>query len=427
MKTNQVLLCALLWLDSVFQVPIPLLYHPADPRADPASCTEQSCSWPAVCLQNATAITRAADAAGVGVALGSVDLAPVIAFLIIMTLQLLINSSWYRALEQSTAVSERHARERGASWFASERRHRAKATVARRAELERSRTRVRELRKMMSAAKDDNGRTLASFKSAPASPLYTGASLNEGLGEGAGGGTTRGMAAGSPSQRSQSFIAEKAAVILATPNLPLTSTAEEEVAGDCDAPAERAQEMRDAQGSISTGGGGQPRGGIGARSGGSRLIEGNVEGLAQGLVRTVLTVHLELMFSLRQTGPFLDFDKAGKPLEPLEGLSISGLLVLSVDELGYFVGTYTHMMCYGALVLSHAFLCTPASGVAVLFVLVMATLQVPALLLAHMARCARVPTSSPASCTSTLNAPGGMLAPGHTSAMHPRLAGAQQH
>ena len=116
--------------------------------------------------------------------------------------------------------------------------------------------------------------------------------------------------------------------------------------------------------------------GEGLTSGGVGSLEAKVEGVLEGMVRTVLTVHLNLMCSLRQTGPFLDFDKASKQLEPLEGLSLSRLVVLSVDELVYFVGTYTHMMCYGALVLSHALLCTPASGAAVLFVLVMAALQV---------------------------------------------------
>ncbi len=315
-------------------------------------------------------------------------MAPVAAFLIVMTLQLLIESPWYRALEWSTAVSERHARQRGASWFASERLHRARAMLARRAELERSRTRVRELRKMMAAAKEDNGKTLASFKSAPASPLYTAAADETGsegaAGGGGGGGGARSAAMGSPSQRSQSFVAEKAAVILATPNLPLPPTEEEEgeeVAGDGSAIAVPGDE-RAAQGAGVSGTGVRPR-----RPSAEEDVEGAelearhrgqvVEGVMEAMVRVVLTVHLNLMYSLRQTGPFLDFDKASKRLEPLGGLPLARLLALSLDELGYFVSTYTHMICYAALVLSHALLCTPATGVAVLFVLAMAALQEP--------------------------------------------------
>ena len=62
--------------------------------------------------------------------------------------------------------------------------------------------------------------------------------------------------------------------------------------------------------------------------------------------------------------------------EPLHALPLARLLALSCDELGYFVSTYTHMICYGAMVLSHALLSTPASAVAVFFVLAMAALQV---------------------------------------------------
>jgi len=61
--------------------------------------------------------------------------------------------------------------------------------------------------------------------------------------------------------------------------------------------------------------------------------------------------------------------------EPLHALPLARLLALSCDELGYFVSTYTHMICYGAMVLSHALLSTPASAVAVFFVLAMAALQ----------------------------------------------------
>ena len=102
-------------------------------------------------MQNATAISRAAEAAGVKIGLGSVDLVPVMAFLIIMVLQLLIESPWYRALEVSTAASALQAHRRGAAWFSAERQHRACAMLARQAELERSRQRVVELRRMIAA------------------------------------------------------------------------------------------------------------------------------------------------------------------------------------------------------------------------------------------------------------------------------------
>jgi hypothetical protein len=91
----------------------------------------------------------------------------------------------------------------------------------------------------------------------------------------------------------------------------------------------------------------------------------------------VLVVFLHSMFSLRQNGPFLDFTAGEKQLMPLLGVSLSRLLRLSLDALGYFVATYTHMICYLALVLSHALLCTPATAVAVFFVLAMAALQEP--------------------------------------------------
>jgi len=106
----QLLLCAMLWLDAVFQVPTTLLYNaPKDPPSPPDMCNDASCSWPAACLQNATAISRAAEAAGVKIVLGSVAIAPVAAFLIVMMLivmmlivmmlivmmlQLLIESQW---------------------------------------------------------------------------------------------------------------------------------------------------------------------------------------------------------------------------------------------------------------------------------------------------------------------------------------------
>jgi len=113
---------------------------------------------------------------------------------------------------------------------------------------------------------------------------------------------------------------------------------------------------------------GQAQGGAGRRP---------EEGVVEGVVRFALVLFLHSMFSLRQSGPFLDFTAAAKPLMPLRSVPLSRLLRLSVDELGYFVATYTHMICYAALVLSHALLCTPATAVAVFFGLAMAALQEP--------------------------------------------------
>jgi len=368
----QLLLCAMLWLDAVFQVPITLLYHaPKDPPSPPDTCNDASCSWPATCLQNAMAISRAAEVAGVKIGLGSVAIAPVAAFLIVMMLQLLIESQWYKTLEQSTAVSAWHAKMRGAAWFAAEHQYRARAMLARRAELELSRLRVHELRRMMSTNHSNKGGG-APFPHS----LHTADTRSD---QGVAG---EEMQAGSSPTRKTSHAAEKAAVILATPNIP--NCAEDGVAAGGGLRAQGAADVVKGGEGVDghEGMGGSDAGadtGLAGREDGEEWERrrGGEEGVLEGVLRVFLVVYLDCMYSLRQTGPFLDFEAALKPLEPLECASIVRLLALSLDELGYFVSTYTHMICYGALVLSHAMLCTPASGVAVFFVLAMAAFQEP--------------------------------------------------
>jgi len=78
-------------------------------------------------------------------------------FQVPIMLQLLIESQWYKTLEQSTAVSAWHTKMRGAAWFVAEHQYRARAMLSRRAELELSRLRVHELRLMMSTNHSNKG------------------------------------------------------------------------------------------------------------------------------------------------------------------------------------------------------------------------------------------------------------------------------
>ena len=352
----QILVCVLLALDAVFQVPVsplyntPMLKSPSQP-------------WQVECLHNATDLSRAAEAAGVHIASGSVDWAPVSAFLILMALQLLIESDWYQSLEEEQRQRERRALDRGQAWFSAQRLHRARAMLAGRAVLHRSRLRVLDLRRLIAASKQSS----QTSEEPLAQPSTKGPDLGRRMGAENEGGPV------SP-QRGVSYAAEKAAAILATPNLPMAveehnSALRTREASSGDTAGVRAVEDA-AEPNLNTEGQEDE-----IRQGAQ--MHAVAEGMLTKATRLVLVAFLKCILALRQTGPLLELDGALKPRLPLQGLSVWRLLELALDEIAHFLSTYTHMMCYVALVLSHVLLRTPASGVAVLFVLVMATFQEP--------------------------------------------------